>query len=657
MIGTLLGNRYEILELVGTGGMANVYKAKCSLLNRFVAIKVLKEEFSEDQEFLKRFGIESQASAGLSHSNIVSVHDVGVQDNIHYIVMEYVDGVTLKQYLAENGPLSVNEALDFSIQLVSALHHAHRKGIVHRDIKPQNIIVTKDNVLKVTDFGIARAASSCTMKVDESGFGSAHYCSPEQASGRYTDAKSDIYSLGVVMYEMLTGKLPFESDNSVSVAIKHIQEEPVAPREINPEIPETVEAVILKAMEKDQSERFQTAGEMLIELNYANNTLKIKSENKKIHEKLEKKYETKVIDVKEVKEAVKSTGKTTPKTKKPEKEPQSKEDKVAIWAAIASAFVIVAVICFIGIAVMFPSIMPWNNPNNVADGVAPDLVGVKFEQAVKTFKKIEFIEADPEFSNMYDEGVILSQDPEQGTELEKPYKITVVVSKGAREEKIPDVVNMDYREAEIMLDKLEIIHTVQYKASEEVPEDIVMKVTPEKGTKVRANADLVTLIVSSGAPKKEVEVPDVVGETRKDAEKMIEKAGLTFSIKKVNSAKPEGTVVKQSIDAGTTVTEKTNIVLSISTGMAEGDEETGEETSSEDGKAEEKPTVTKELTVSLPQDKESVTVKVTVNDVTVYQKKHDTSEGSVSVPVKGSGKTKVAYYIDGSKVGEREIEF
>ena len=291
MIGTLLGNRYEILELVGTGGMANVYKAKCSLLNRFVAIKVLKEEFSDDQEFLKRFDIESQASAGLSHSNIVSVHDVGVQDNIHYIVMEYVDGITLKEYLAENGPLSVNEALDFSIQLVSALHHAHRKGIVHRDIKPQNIIVTKDNVLKVTDFGIARAASTATMKVDESGFGSAHYCSPEQASGRYTDAKSDIYSLGVVMYEMLTGKLPFESDNSVSVAIKHIQEEPVPPREINPEIPETVEEVILKAMAKDQTERFQTAGEMLIELNYANNSLKIKSENKKIYEKLEKKIE------------------------------------------------------------------------------------------------------------------------------------------------------------------------------------------------------------------------------------------------------------------------------------------------------------------------------------------------------------------------------
>ncbi len=649
MIGTLLGNRYEILELVGTGGMANVYKAKCTMLNRFVAIKVLKEEFSNDQEFLKRFSIESQASAGLSHSNVVSVYDVGEQENIHYIVMEYVDGITLKEYLEEKGALPFDEALDFSVQIASALNHAHRKGIVHRDIKPQNIILTKDKQLKVTDFGIARAASTYTMKVDDSGFGSAHYCSPEQASGRYTDEKADIYSMGVVMYEMFTGKLPFESENSVSVAIKHIQEEPVSPREVNPEIPEAVEAVILKAMAKEQSERFQTAGEMLIELNYVNNTNKIKKENKIINDKLNKKYETKVIDVEEVR-------KSTKKTQKPKKEPAKKEDKVAVWAAIASSFVIVAIICFVAVAVMFPSLMPWNGAGKVEKGVAPDLVGVKLEDAVKTYKDIEFIEDEAEYSTLYDEGIIISQDPEYETKLEKPYKITVVVSKGAKIVKVPDLVNMDYREAELALDELEIIHTVQYKESETVPEDIVMKVTPSKNTKVRANSDLVTLIVSSGAPKKEVEVPDVIGETREDAEKAIEKAGLTYSIKKVNSTKPEGTVVKQSKDAGEMVVEKTNVVLSISTGTL-GGEEPEEGDSGETTDKPEKPTTTKELTISLPSDKEEVTVKVTVDDMTVYEKKHKTSEGSVSVPVKGSGKTSVAYYIDGAKAGERVIEF
>lgn len=649
MIGTLLGNRYEILELIGTGGMANVYKARCTMLNRFVAIKVLKEEFSNDEEFLKRFSIESQASAGLSQANIVSVFDVGVQENIHYIVMEYVDGITLKAYLEEKGALPLDEALDFSVQIASALNHAHRKGIVHRDIKPQNIILTKDKQLKVTDFGIARAASTYTMKVDDSGFGSAHYCSPEQASGRYTDEKADIYSMGVVMYEMFTGKLPFESENSVSVAIKHIQEEPVSPREINPEIPEAVEEVILKAMAKEQSERFQTAGEMLIELNYVNNSNRIKKDKKDISEKLNKKYETKVINVEEVR-------KGTKKTEKPEKQPAKKEDKVAVWAAIASSFVIVAIICFVSVALMFPSLMPWNAAGKVDKGVAPDLIGVKLEDAVKKYKDIEFVEDEAEYSTLYDEGIIISQDPEYETKLEKPYKITVVVSKGAKIVKVPDLVNMDYREAELALDELEIIHTVQYKESESVPEDIVMKVTPSEGTKVRSNSDLVTLIVSSGVPKEEVEVPDVVGEMREDAEKIIEKAKLTYSIKKVNSTKPEGTVIKQSKDAGEMVAEKTNIVLSISTGTMGGEEP--EETDGGNEKID-KPekTTTKELTISLPSDKEEVTVKVTVDDMTVYEKKHKTDEGSVSVPVKGSGKTSVAYYIDGVKAGERVIEF
>lgn len=650
MIGTLLGNRYEILDLVGTGGMANVYKARCTMLNRFVAIKVLKEEFSNDEEFLKRFSIESQASAGLSQANIVSVFDVGVQENIHYIVMEYVDGITLKAYLEEKGALPLDEALDFSVQIASALNHAHRKGIVHRDIKPQNILLTKDKQLKVTDFGIARAASTYTMKVDDSGFGSAHYCSPEQASGRYTDEKADIYSMGVVMYEMFTGKLPFESENSVSVAIKHIQEEPVSPREINPEIPEAVEEVILKAMAKEQSERFQTAGEMLIELNYVNNTNRIKKDKKDISEKLNKKYETKVINVEEVR-------KGTKKTEKPEKQPAKKEDKVAVWAAIASSFVIVAIICFVSVAVMFPTLMPWNGAGKVEKGVAPDLIGVKFEDAVKTYKDIEFIEDEAEYSTLYDEGIIINQDPEYETKLEKPYKIKVVVSKGAKIVKVPNLVNMDYREAELALDELEIIHTVQYKESESVPEDIVIKVTPSSGTKVRANSDLVTLIVSSGAPKEEVEVPDVVGEKREDAEKMIEKAKLTYSIKKVNSTKPEGTVIKQSKDAGEMVAEKTNIVLSISTGTMGG--EKPDETEENNNPSVDKPekTTTKELTISLPADKDEVTVKVTVDDMTVYEKKHKTSEGSVSVPVKGSGKTSVAYYIDGVKAGERVIKF
>lgn len=647
MIGTLLGNRYEILELVGKGGMANVYKAKCTMLNRFVAIKVLKDEFSQDQDFIKKFNIESQASAGLSHTNIVSVYDVGTQENIHYIVMEYVEGVTLKKYLDDNGALPVDEAIDFSIQIVSALNHAHRKGIVHRDIKPQNIIVTKDKQLKVTDFGIARAVSSYTMKIDDTAIGTAHYCSPEQATGRYTDEKSDLYSLGIVMYEMLTGKLPFESDSSVSVAIKHIQEEPVKPREIMPTIPEDVEAVVLKAMKKDQSERFKTASEMLIELNYINNGVKIHREKQDISDQLDSKFETKVIDIKGVKKA------QTQKVTKPEKKEVPKEDKVAVWAAIASSVVIVAILCFTMVSFMFPSILPWN-AEKTADNIAPYLVGLKYEQAVKKYKKIEIVEGEPEYSTLYDEGIIISQTPDRDTEMEEPYKIEVVVSKGAKKVKIPRLINLDYREAELMLEDEDILYTTQFESSDTVPEDVVMEVNPKAGTTVIAGADMVTLIVSSGVEKKEVKVPDVLGYSREEAEKKLEKAGLTSKIKREDSSEPEGTVIKQSVDEGEMVEEKTAITITISNGNGKVDDNEPED--------EQKPPVTvkpttKELTVALPTDRETATVKVTVNDITVYEKKHNTSEGSVSVPVRGTGKATVAYYIDGVKSGERTIQF
>lgn len=658
MIGTLLGGRYEILELIGTGGMANVYKARCTMLNRFVAIKVLKDEFSHDQDFIKRFNIESQAAAGLSHSNIVSVYDVGTQENIHYIVMEYVDGITLKKYMEEHGALSVEEAINFSIQIASALNHAHRKGIIHRDIKPQNILVTKDKQLKVTDFGIARAVSSYTMKIEDGAMCTAHYCSPEQASGRYTDEKSDIYSLGVVMYEMLTGRLPFESDNSVSVAIKQIQEEPVRPSEINPLIPKNVEDVVLKAMKKDQSERFQTASEMLIELNYINNGVKISKEK----EELSGKFETKVINIKNKDSKSKNSDIRTA----PKKEEAKKEDKVAVVAAIISSVVVVSLICFLAISFMFPTILPWNKLPDVAEGKAPNLIGVKYEQAVKKYKNIEFIEEEAEYSNLYDEGYIIRQSPDPGEDMEKPYKIKVVVSKGAKIVPIPKLENVEYREAEMKLDELEILYTVTYETSSTVPEDIVIKVSPSAGTKVKAGTDMVTLTVSSGNEKKKTEVPNVVGKTRSEAEKIIEKSGFTFTVKKVNSSKEEGTVVEQSLSAGSMAEEKANIVISVSNGHKDdsdndgNDSQTGTKPSGNEGgtgTAEQPKTSVKELTVSLPSDRDTATVKITVNGQTVYEKTHNTSEGAVSVPIKGSGSTTVAYYIDGAKVGERTIQF
>ncbi|NLC68028.1 MAG: Stk1 family PASTA domain-containing Ser/Thr kinase, partial [Clostridiaceae bacterium] len=263
---SVLGNRYELIEKIGGGGMAVVYKARCRLLNRYVAVKVLREEFTGDEEFVKRFEIEAQSAASLSHPNIVPIYDVGNENNVYYIVMEYVDGITLKEYIAEKGPLEWKEAIRIATQICSAIEHAHIKKIIHRDIKPQNILVTKEGIAKVTDFGIARAATSSTITMVGTTIGSVHYFSPEQARGGYIDEKSDLYSLGIVLYEMVTGRMPFDGESPVAIALMHIQDKPVPPTELNKDIPKALNDIIIKAIRKEQSNRYQSASEMLEDL-------------------------------------------------------------------------------------------------------------------------------------------------------------------------------------------------------------------------------------------------------------------------------------------------------------------------------------------------------------------------------------------------------
>jgi serine/threonine protein kinase len=262
MESNVLGNRYELIEKIGGGGMALVYKARCRLLNRFVAVKILREEFTGDEEFVKRFEIEAQSAASLSHPNIVPIYDVGNENNIFYIVMEYIDGITLKEYIVRNGPLDWKDAVRIAIQICSAIEHAHSKQIIHRDIKPQNILMTQDGIAKVTDFGIARAVTSSTITMVGSTIGSVHYFSPEQARGGYIDEKSDLYSLGIIMYEMITGKMPFDGESPVAIALKHIQDKPIQPIDLNKDIPRALNDIIMKAIKKEQSGRYQTATEM-----------------------------------------------------------------------------------------------------------------------------------------------------------------------------------------------------------------------------------------------------------------------------------------------------------------------------------------------------------------------------------------------------------
>lgn len=565
MIGALLDNRYELIEKVGTGGMADVYKAKCTLLNRNVAIKILKDEFKNDEEFVKRFNVESQAAAGLSHNNIVSVYDVGTKGELHYIVMEYVEGITLKNYLKERGPLSWEKAVDFAMQIASALQHAHRKGIVHRDIKPQNILVTKDETLKVTDFGIARAVSSFTMKVDDNSMGTAHYCSPEQARGGYTDAKSDIYSLGVVMYEMVTGKLPFEGDSSVTVALKHIQEEAVPPSEIVPDIPASIEEIILKAMKKEQAERFSNISDLLIELSIASRDV-----NYVFSKSKDNAAETRVIPSGEVKKAIGESSGTTAlpekpgkKSRKPKTEKEIKEDKVAVIAALGASFAFVAVISLLIISMMFPSILPWNRVKTELE--VPNLLGYDIDKAVEDFPDFNIRKDGEEFSAEHEEGIILSQTPDASTKIKSPFTIKVVISKGSQTVKVPSIKNLEYRQAIIKLEEENILYTLEYETSTEIPENVVIDVTPAPGTTVHTNKDIVTLKISSGTTQSYI-VPTVLEKNVDEAKIMLAEKGFGVTVVEKDSQKSRGTVIEQSIAGGSQLAEKTTITITVSTG-------------------------------------------------------------------------------------------
>lgn len=654
MIGTLLSGRYEILELVGTGGMANVYKAKCTYLNRYVAIKVLKDEFKDDEEFLKRFNIESQAAAGLSHSNIVSVYDIGNENDIHYIVMEYVEGVTLKEYLSEHGALPCEKVIDFSIQIVSALHHAHRKGIVHRDIKPQNIIVTKDEVLKVTDFGIARAVSTYTMKVEDGAMGTVHYCSPEQARGGYTDEKSDIYSLGVVMYEMLTGKLPFESDNSVSVALKHMQEEAVPPSEIVPGISPKMEDIIKKTMKKNQNERFQSAGELLVELKI------MQMDNESAVVRTEDEFKTKKIDTVAIENEIKKSETASKNHKKEAKRSQmsakqKKEDRIAVIAGIGASVLVVAILAFLTISMLFPGTFSFGKGER-GEIEVPDLLGVDFEKAKETYKDIKIKESSEEYSSEYDEGIIIGQDPDAGTMIKSPYVINVTVSQGPQIVKMPDVENMDYRQAEIKLNEAKILYSVEFENHDTIPEDTVIKTTPSPSKKVKVGIDRVIVVVSAGTEALHPVVPSVLGMTKNEAERKL--AGVNLIVKtefEKSDDASKGKVIKQSIDSGLRVAEKSTITITVGTGENGDASLDNPVTSGNDNPPS--GNKTKEVTVMLPNDKEKMIVKVTANGATVYEGTHSGSEGAISVPITGSGDVVVNAFIDGKIIIEKTVKF
>ena len=550
--GKLLGNRYEIIEKIGNGGMATVYKAKCHVLNRYVAVKILKDEFTTDQEFIKRFEVEAQAAASITHPNIVSVYDVGKDGNLYYIVMELIQGKTLKEIiLEEHGPLPWKWSINVSIQIASALEMAHRNNIIHRDIKPHNIIITEDGVAKVTDFGIAKAVSNSTITAFGTTIGSVHYFSPEHARGGFTDAKSDLYSLGVVMYEMVTGRVPFDADTPVSVALKHMQEEPVEPIELNPNLPIAVNKIIMRALQKDTTLRYQTASEMLVDLKKS-----LKDPEGDFVEELE--YDptarTQVIDTnayRDNKQTKNSSGK--------------KDGKFKTFVKTHKGLSI-----FIGLLLLFVLslggtmlVLNLTNPPEVA---MPNVVGLSKEEAQKEIEnvKLKFEIEKEEYNKDVPEGFIISQDPtymEKFNKVKQGSTVKVVVSKGEEKTTVPKVVGMEKDKAVKALEDAKLKVEIVEESSKKVQEGYVISQETSPDTEAFAG-DTIKIHVSTGVEK--ATVPDVIGKSQADAKKTLEAQGFVVAVTtSEDSSKENGIVLKQSLDSGKTVEKGSTVTITV----------------------------------------------------------------------------------------------
>lgn len=559
--GRLLGNRYEIIERIGIGGMATVYKAKCHVLNRYVAVKILRDEFTTDREFIRRFNTEAQAAARLTHPNIVSIYDVGNEGNIYYIVMELIQGKTLKEIIEEDGALPWKWSINIAIQIASALEMAHRNNIIHRDIKPHNIIITEDGVAKVTDFGIAKAVSNSTITAFGTTIGSVHYFSPEHARGGFTDAKSDLYSLGVVLYEMLTGRVPFDADTPVSVALKHMQEIPVEPLKINPLIPSSLNNIILKAMQKDPNQRYQSATEMLRDLRqvaknpegnfvvlnkYSNDfpTQKVETiQNRTLNEK--------AGDIKEKQENKKKKNKLVAF--------YSKHKVLKVFSIILLCILIFVVAMGITIAVA--------NANRPKQVQIPNLIGKTLNEVEELTKQanVKYEVTEETFSKDVAEGLVISQDPRfaENYEILENSTIKIIVSKGIELTKVPKVAGKQKDEAIAEIEKQGLKAEIKEETSDKVEEGYVISQEPKEDEEI-AKDSVVIITVSTGRGIEEVDVPNVIGKTEDEAKKIITDAKLVANVRyEEDTTKSNGVVLKQDKDANSKLDEGSTLTITV----------------------------------------------------------------------------------------------
>lgn len=586
-IGKRLDGRYEIREIIGVGGMAYVYKAYDTIDDRIVAVKILKDEFLTNEEFLRRFRNESKAIAILSHPNIVKVHDVSLGENLQYIVMEYIDGITLKEYMDQQHDIRWKEAVHFTVQILRALQHAHDKGIVHRDIKPQNIMLLSDGTIKVTDFGIARfSRQDLRATSEDKAIGSVHYISPEQARGDITDEKADIYSVGVMLYEMLTGRVPFDADNAVSVAIMQLQSVPTPPREINPDIPEGLEEITVKAMQKEPDSRYQSAAEMLKDIDEF-------KRNPSIH--FEYKYFVDETPTRFVEAITKVKGE--PDSEDEDEEDEDEEEKkssfLPILAAIAGAVVLVCLL-FVGVVFILKVLSPGDK---VEEFNVHQFVGLNYDEIANNPDYMALYEFNK--VTTYDDavaGTIIKQSPEEGRSARVKCHITLTVSLGPNLIQIPAISQGE--DSVTVRNKLTSagfkVEEVR-QSSEEVAEGLVIKVYPAYPNSLEAGSSINMFVSNGPKPVEPEKVPDVTNISQADAIRMLAAENFivkTENIKTVNmSGYAAGTVIKQEPAKHTLLTPGEEVVLTVASGFSD----------------------VNDVTVPLPETNQAVDLKVFID--------------------------------------------
>lgn len=574
MIGRRLDGRYELLELIGTGGMADIYKAKDITEDRIVAVKILKNEFAGSEDFLRRFRNESKAIALLSHPNIVKIYDVGFNEQIQFIVMEYIDGISLAEYIKLQGVLKWKDAVYFTVQILRALQHAHDRGIVHRDIKSQNVMMLPDGTIKVMDFGIARFNRETDKTLSEKAIGSVHYISPEQARGEMTDEKSDIYSVGVMLYEMLTGQKPFDGETPVAIALQHMQTPPKPPREINSSIPEGLEEITLKAMQKEPSMRYQTAGEMINDIEEFKKDPSIVFEYKYFSADGSTKYFDKVSDPnapeQNAAEDTLSEGEEDEDNDLYDDDDDDDEEVeerrsplLPILFAVASVFVIMT-------AWLIFSIVTRNlgNTSGASDEMTmPNIIGMTLDDVKEKYPDLN-LDIDRQYSTDYPENEVMDQKTPAGRTIKKSTIVNIVISNGPQKVEVDDYANLSAQDAQIKLEKKGLKPKLVYVNDDEVAKDIVIKTEPAAHSEV-SQGTVVKVYVSNGKLVKAVNVPKFVGMTIEKARKEAEDKNL--KLKEVSGSSneyKEGEVIKQSIDANSVVNEETEIEVTVCDGKA-----------------------------------------------------------------------------------------